>query len=302
MGSYRRPQTPCMALLVFLVWLGACAAPAGAFAAEVGSVAEEAADVTPGADQTSGPATFFTINAVLAKLDRERGQGPNATRLASLAHPSVATDAQPPRQVAPGPGPEPFGLFTFRAPEGALWRKWRGVESDMMKEQQVLDRCRTGAEGCPSYAAQFLRLINAVKSKTGRAQLDEANRAVNLAIRYVSDWVQHGEIDRWSAPLATFATAKGDCEDYAIAKFVALRLAGVAPEDLRIVIVRDIILGEDHAVAAARLDGHWLTLDNRRMAMVEDSDARSYRPTFVIGPAGVMRYTETPLVAEAALR
>ena len=34
--------------------------------------------------------------------------------------------------------------------------------------------------------------------------------------------------------------------------------------------MRDTIRGEDHAVAAARLDGHWLTLDNRRTAMVED--------------------------------
>ena len=52
--------------------------------------------------------------------------------------------------------------------------------------------------------------------------------------------------------------------------------------------------GEDHAVVAARLDGHWLTLDNRRMAMIEDSNMRSYRPLFVIDQTGVMRYTDTP--------
>ena len=84
--------------------------------------------------------------------------------------------------------------------------------------------------------------------------------------------------------------AAGDCEDYAIAKFVALRLAGIAPDDLRIVIMHDTIHGEHHAVAAARLDGRWLMLDNRRMAMVEDSDVRNYRPTFVIDQHGVMRY------------
>ena len=94
------------------------------------------------------------------------------------------------------------------------------------------------------------------------------------------------------SPLATLARGGGDCEDYAIAKFVALRRAGLAPEDLRIVVLRDTIHGEDHAVAAARLDGHWLTLDNRRMAMVEDTDVRNFRPTFVIGPHGVMRYDE----------
>jgi len=161
--------------------------------------------------------------------------------MASLAPADVATDAAPAPKEAPAIGSEPFGLFTFRAPEGTLWRKWRGIESDITKEQAVLDHCRegAGAESCPSYAAQFLRLINVVKAKSGRDQLDEANRAVNMAIRYMSDYAQHGEADRWSAPLASFATGKGDCEDYAIAKYVALSEAGFAREDLRLVLVRD---------------------------------------------------------------
>ena len=79
-----------------------------------------------------------------------------------------------------------------------------------------------------------------------------------------------------------------------------MRRAGLAPDDLRIVVLRDTIHGEDHAVAAARLDGRWLTLDNRRMAMVEDADVRNFRPTFVIGQHGVMRYADAPLLADAA--
>ena len=44
----------------------------------------------------------------------------------------------------------------------------------------------------------------------------------------MSDLAQWGVIDRWSAPLETFTTGRGDCEDYAIAKYVALTAAGVA--------------------------------------------------------------------------
>jgi predicted transglutaminase-like cysteine proteinase len=115
----------------------------------------------------------------------------------------------------------------------------------------------------------------------------------------MSDLAQYGEIDVWSSPLVTFTNGTGDCEDYAIAKFVALRQAGISPDDLRIVIMRDTIRGEDHAVAAARLDGHWLTLDNRRMAMVEDAHVRNYRPLFVIDQYGVMQYVDAPLLAGA---
>jgi hypothetical protein len=63
------------------------------------------------------------------------------------------------------------------------------------------------------------------------------------------------------------------------------------------VIMRDSIRGEDHAVAAARLDGRWLILDNRRMAMIEDGYVRNLRPLFVIDQHGVMQYIDTPLLA-----
>ena len=250
-----------------------------------------AVEFMPGSDRNRGPArpaaTFFSINAVLAKLDRQRGRGPEAVRLASLTPSNVATDAQSALNEAPPIGKEPFGLFTFRAPDGLLWRKWRGIEADMAREQVVLDRCRTDAGSCPSHAAQFLRLINAVSAKAGRARLEEANHAVNMAIRYVSDQAQHGEADRWSAPLASLATAKGDCEDYAIAKYVALRAAGVAREDLQLVLVRDRAVRQDHAVLAARLDDRWLILDNRQSQLIEDADASSFTPLFAINHDGV---------------
>ncbi|MHC2591459.1 putative transglutaminase-like cysteine proteinase [Bradyrhizobium ottawaense] len=101
--------------------------------------------------------------------------------------------------------------------------------------------------------------------------------------------------DVWGSPLATFARGAGDCEDYAIAKLAALRLAGVAPEDLRILVVRDVRAGEEHAVVAARLDGRWLMLDNRRMAMVEDDAARSYQPLFALHQSAVMKYVDEPM-------
>ena len=35
------------------------------------------------------------------------------------------------------------------------------------------------------------------------------------------------------------------------------------------------------------------------MAMIEDTDVRNFRPTFVIGQHGVMRYADSPLLAAA---
>ena len=115
----------------------------------------------------------------------------------------------------------------------------------------------------------------------GALELGEINRAINLKIKPKSDLALYGTDDVWSSPLATLAIGAGDCEDYAIAKFVALQEAGVSADDLRIVILRDDIRKEYHAVVAARLDGNWLVLDNRHMVMVEDQQMRQYHPVFL---------------------
>jgi predicted transglutaminase-like cysteine proteinase len=194
---------------------------------------------------------------------------------------------------------EPFGLTASRVFAGPLREKWRNVERKLDDERVQLALCDGDRERCASPAAlRFLAIVDSARSREGRARLGEVNRAVNLAIRPMSDQAQYGEPDVWTSPLVTFSHGAGDCEDYAIAKFVALHQAGISSNDLRIVIIRDTIRGEDHAVAAARLDGHWLALDNRRMAMVEDGNLRNYRPLFVIDQSGLMQYAEPPLLAE----
>jgi predicted transglutaminase-like cysteine proteinase len=193
---------------------------------------------------------------------------------------------------------EPFGPFVSVLSAGGVHEKWLEVERRLGDERVQLALCDGDRDRCVSPAAlQLLAIVDRARARDGRARLGEINRAINLAIRPMSDLAQYGAIDVWNSPLVTFAHGAGDCEDYAIAKFVALRLAGIAPDDLRIVIMHDTRRGEDHAVAAVRLDGHWLTLDNQHMAMVEDVDVRNYRPLFVIDDNSVMKYADAPLLA-----
>ena len=197
---------------------------------------------------------------------------------------------------------EPFGLPTALLPDGGLRDKWQRVQRRLEDELVQLALCEGDRERCASPAAlQFLAIVEAGKLRDGRARLGEVNRAINLAVRPVSDMAQYGETDVWTTPLVTLARG-GDCEDYAIAKFVALRLAGVAADDLRIVIMRDTVHGTDHAVATARLDGRWLTLDNRRMTLVEDSDVRNARALIVIDQHNIMRTIDAPVLADASRR
>lgn len=204
-------------------------------------------------------------------------------------------------EEAPAPAPAgPFGLSTSALTEGPLRAKWLAVERAIAAEADMIAGCVRNPEQCTSQPAhRFLDIVQAAAAREGLARLGEINRAFNLAIRPVSDRVQYGIEDYWSSPLATLAAGAGDCEDYAIAKMVALRAAGVAADDLRLIIIRETATGDDHAVVAARFDGRWRVLDNRTFLMIEDNGFGKYRPLFAIDAEGAKRF-EQPMFASAA--
>jgi len=201
----------------------------------------------------------------------------------------------------PAPAPaEPFGLSTSALTDGPLRAKWLAVERAIAAEADVIAGCASDPGHCTSQPAlRFRDIVTVAAAREGLARLGEINRAINLAIRPVSDQAQYGVEDHWSSPLATLAAGAGDCEDYAIAKLVALRAAGVAAEDLRLVIIRENATGDDHAVVAARSGGHWRMLDNRTFLMIEDNGFGKYRPLFAIDAEGAKRF-EQPMIAIAA--
>lgn len=186
----------------------------------------------------------------------------------------------------PPPPAAPFGLTQAALPDASaqtMAGKWKSMQSIIALETRIIALCRQLPEACPASTAQFLAIIDEAREATGRARAGLINRAVNLAIRFARDTAQFGTADVWQSPLMTFASGSGDCEDYAIAKYVALREAGMSADDLKFVIVHDARIGEDHAVTAARIDGEWLILDNRRMLLLTDAQASDLKPLIALG-------------------
>jgi predicted transglutaminase-like cysteine proteinase len=165
--------------------------------------------------------------------------------------------------------------------------KWLELQSRIRTEQETLATCRSGNSGCPDTARKFLSMIELARAKEGRARVGEINRAVNLSIKPMSDLAQHGVADHWSAPLATLTAGAGDCEDYAILKYVALHEAGIDADDLQLMLVRDLKRNALHAVLLVRLDQEWVILDNRMLIMLNVLEARYYYPLFVLNHRGV---------------
>ncbi len=248
----------------------------------------------------AAPARYFTINEVLAKRDR-----PASSTTLQLANTSTTmTDAAPSGRNRL-PSGEPFGLSTFRAPEGLLWVKWRGVEQQLQAEAKEIAHCRSDRKSCTPQARQFLTLVDSAQARTGRERIEAVNAAVNAAIHYTTDHAQHGVADQWSTPLASLASGRGDCEDYAIAKYAILRAAGVAASDLRLLLVRDRAVRQDHAVLAVREGGRWLVLDNRHQLLAETNMLPQFTPLFALDHDGVSLfaapYIARPTTAEPAI-
>ena len=199
----------------------------------------------------------------------------------ALAPFAAPTEVQPSPSVA-----SPFGL-TQPALGGAAARamttKWTRLQAIIAIETRAISLCRQMPEACVPSTLRFVSIIDAAGQETGRARIGAINRAINLAIRPVRDNTQFGVADVWQTPLMTFASGSGDCEDYAIAKYVALRAAGIRADDLKFVIVRNDALDEDHAVTAARIDGEWLILDNRKMLLLTDAQASEFKPLIALG-------------------
>lgn len=190
---------------------------------------------------------------------------------------------------------QPFGLNAVLVATGELLTNWSSVGADIRAESEILAQCRENIVQCPPAARTFLAIVAEGRAQSGRARIGVINRAINLAIRPMSDLAQWGVDDRWTAPLATLTTGFGDCEDYAIAKYVALMEAGVAAEDVRLIIARDLVRGEGHAVVAVRLDGRWIMLDNRWLALADDREMRRLIPRFVLDREGVRQFVPVPV-------
>jgi predicted transglutaminase-like cysteine proteinase len=255
-------------------------------------------DVAPVKERAAKPvfqawpttARFFTINQVMANANQHKRETTNV-RFASISKNLTETDVLPEPSITKQ-GDEPFGLFTFKAPDGRLTKKWGQIQSETDADATTLKHCATNPDRCSVGEVRFAEMLKHADTLTGTAKIEFINRKVNETIRYTSDTAQWGVPDFWSPPTTadrkgSFDTGLGDCEDYAIAKYVALKASGVSADKLRVLLVRDRTVGMDHAIVAAQQDGQWMLLDNRWDRLLQDAEGKQFMPLFALTDEGV---------------
>jgi predicted transglutaminase-like cysteine proteinase len=122
--------------------------------------------------------------------------------------------------------------------------------------------------------------MNQLRGRDPMQQMQAVNQWMNR-IRYVEDIVNYGMVDYWATPLE-FLAHDGDCEDFAIAKYISMRELGFPHSDMRILVLNDLNLRIPHAILIVYQSGRAYVLDNQIAQVVPTDIIRHYQPIFSI--------------------
>ena len=184
-------------------------------------------------------------------------------------------------EIAEAKGPPAlFETCEIRSERLTVFPKWRNALARASAESRPSgEPCEPGPfRGCE--LRQWAAFLNTLRGTGRRGQIEAVNRYMNRRA-YILDPVNYGVIDYWAAP-GQFLRRNGDCEDYAIAKFLSLRALGFANANLLVVVLQDTNLGIAHAVLAVYVKDDILILDNQVADVVPARAIGHYRPIYSI--------------------
>jgi predicted transglutaminase-like cysteine proteinase len=173
--------------------------------------------------------------------------------------------------------PKIFGSIELFSKKMDRFPQWTGM----------LGRFGGGAKTCETAtctAKGWQNFIETLKGKDLKAQLKEVNKTMNSK-RYILDMDNWGKDDYWATPYQ-FLKKNGDCEDYAISKYMILKELGVPAENMRVVALQDLNLKLGHAVLVVYDGDEPMLLDNQISSVVAANSVRHYQPVFSINEEG----------------
>ncbi|MCV6587686.1 MAG: transglutaminase-like cysteine peptidase [Marinobacterium sp.] len=140
-------------------------------------------------------------------------------------------------------------------------------------------------DGAQLRLARWQQLLSYSHQLTTSQTLRRINRFFNQQVRFEDDITVWQRTDYWATPRETLLKAAGDCEDFAIAKYISLLQIGIKQRQLRLIYVKalsgppDSPLQQAHMVLAyyPESDAEPLILDN----LISDIRPASQRPDLI---------------------
>ena len=212
----------------------------------------------------------------------------NFAKAAILAVAAIAAFAAP----AAAGTPALFNTIEYRTNDHDPLPQWKKAMTKIAKEKA------TYATSSSKAVRAWQAMIRKNKSARQIDQLHAVNGFINQW-RYRADSYNYSQSDYWASP-AEFFQRSGDCEDYAIAKYVTLRQMGFGAEQLRLVVVKDLNQNLAHAVLAAYVGGDVFILDNITSNIRAQADVTEYVPYYSVNEQARWAHAPAAQVAPAA--
>ncbi len=130
------------------------------------------------------------------------------------------------------------------------------------------------------HLAKWRIFLKQILTKPKRDQLEMVNSYLNNWL-YVIDPVNYGVKDYWATP-KQFMQRAGDCEDYAISKYMSLAHLGFSKDRMRVLVLQDLNLKTAHAVLLVELDGQVWLLDNQISKVIDANRVKHYKAIYSI--------------------
>jgi len=105
----------------------------------------------------------------------------------------------------------------------------------------------TYGNSAKSRVLKWQRLVDENMHATDTIKLEVVNKFFN-DYRFLSDAKHWHKEDYWATPIEFIGTKGGDCEDFAIAKYITLRALNIPDQRLRITYVTALHLNQAHMV------------------------------------------------------
>ena len=178
-----------------------------------------------------------------------------------------------------------FGALELRTNAARGAERWPEVMARATRERREWLACERGSKDCPPRLKAWRDGLAKAKGLSRWQQIVEVNRLVNTLVHFRNDIDRYGVADYWATPKEALSKS-GDCEDYAILKYLSLRELGFEDKDLRMVVVKITRRGIGHAVLAVNHDGGRYILDNLAEKPVEHSVVKGYQPVYSVNARG----------------
>jgi len=176
--------------------------------------------------------------------------------------------------------PSIFGSAETASGRIALFPKWTGVLDRYAVEKKLENTPCTEGPFNRCFLQKWRSYIGQLRGYAPLEAMREVNRFANHA-HYITDPTNYGVPDYWATPVQ-FLSKDGDCEDYAITKFMSLRALGFDNDQMRVVVLDDMNLRTAHAVLVVYLDGTAWLLDNQIREVVRADVVRHYRAIYSV--------------------